>query len=161
MQRLWIGLAVRDALLREAARMAPMETGGVLMGYRGEGGDVVVTAVIGPGPTAMHARARFLPDHAFQEREIARVYQESGRMHTYLGDWHSHPDGPCTLSSRDRVTLRRIGRERDARVPEPVMVLACGRAAAWDVVAHRLSRGPLWRRIERVPIDVFSGIDTE
>lgn len=97
------------------------------MGYTGETGDIVVTHAIGPGPLAKHREKSFVPDHDFQETEIARIYRESGRHSTYLGDWHSHPGGSDRLSWRDRATLRRISRAPAARVQQPVMVIIAER----------------------------------
>lgn len=154
--RLWLGLKAREALVAEATRMTPRETGGVLMGYRGEGGDLVVTAVLGPGPAALHAPTRFVPDQAHHEREIARLYEASGRMHTYVGDWHSHPNGTCALSPRDRSTLRRIGRAREARLAEPLMVLVCGRGTSWEIAGYRLVRDRMWPRIVAMTPVAFS-----
>jgi len=31
----------------------------------------------------------FLPDATYQENEIARIYEDSIRISTYLGDWHT------------------------------------------------------------------------
>lgn len=116
----------------EAKRTDPLETGGVLLGYWADTGEVVVASVVGPGPAAVHRRDRFLPDHAYQEREVALAYRESGRRITYLGDWHSHPSGLGTLSRRDRVTLRRIGNNPGARAPRPLMAIVTSRVK-WDL----------------------------
>jgi len=145
MLRLWLSVAHEDMLLREAARTAPYETGGVLLGYRGEGGDVVVTDVVGPGPNASHARASFVPDHGYHDGEIARLYAESGRRHAYLGDWHSHPGGSCALSRTDRRTLRRIATTAEARAPEPLMLIVGG-FVDWTFAAHHLALGAAWFR---------------
>ena len=155
MLRLWLAIANEETLLRETARMAPRETGGVLLGYRAEGGDIVVTDVVGPGSHALHERTRFVPDHAYQDAEIARIYAASGRRHTYLGDWHSHPGGSCALSRTDRRTLRRIAATAEARVPEPLMLIVGG-FVTWSLVAHHLARDGAWlRRIRSAEIVRF------
>jgi len=88
--------------------------------------EVVVNGVIGPGPNAKHRLFRFEPDYEWQERAIARIYIESGRYVTYLGDWHSHPKGTSRLSIKDHIALWRIGRFEDARISTPVMGILAG-----------------------------------
>lgn len=135
-------------LTRTADTFAPLETGGVLLGYwvhaPGEGpraAEAVVTAWVGPGPRAVHRRRFFSPDHLFQEQEIARLYSASGRLSTYIGDWHTHPGGPGSLSSRDRMALRRIATAPAARAPSPVMIVLADGApwlpCAWLAVPGR------------------------
>lgn len=130
---------VADAIAAEAERATPDETGGVLIGYWAKPyTEVVVTAMVGPGPEAVHGRGHFLPDHAYQEKEIARYYTESGRLHTYLGDWHSHMSPYSGLSRRDRRTAWRIGTHAEARVPVPVMGVASGPDDGWHLTFWRI-----------------------
>jgi integrative and conjugative element protein (TIGR02256 family) len=129
---------------READRWVPEETGGVLIGYQdpGDAALIQVETQIGPGPAAVHARHRFKPDAAWQEARIAAAYTESGRIFTYLGDWHSHPQGSAKPSRLDRSTARRIARSREARMSRPLIVILWGGCDDWQVAAHR---GGLWR----------------
>ena len=142
----WIAPPALDGILVETVRMAPQETGGVLVGYGDVGEGFVVTAAVGPGPDAVHDPYRFVPDHEYHEREVARHYHESGRTETYLGDWHSHPTAAAYLSPRDRKTLRGIARERDARAPTPLMMVVGGEpegVGVWVLRPHPL---PWFRR---------------
>ena len=134
---LWLRRAVDVALQQAAAQKDPHETGGVLMGYE-QDDSTVVTTCIGPGPKAIHTRTSFVPDYDYQEREIARVYKESGRVSTYLGDWHTHPGGRLRLSRIDRDTLRRIAAHPPARMARPVMVILAG-GEPWRLGAWRWS----------------------
>lgn len=125
---------IQAALIREASRACPNETGGVLMGYWRhslkehvpQSGCAVVTAAVGPGAMATHAPRSFSPDHDYQDREIAKIYRDSGRIWTYLGDWHTHPRGKGELSRRDERTIHRIATEPLARAPQPVMLILAG-----------------------------------
>ena len=115
------------AMAVEASRHYPLETGGILLGYANASGtQVVVRASVGPGPRAVHRRRGFVPDHAYHELQTARIYADSGRVWSYLGDWHSHPSGTLVLSRIDRRTLARIARAPDARVPKPLMIVFAG-----------------------------------
>lgn len=118
----------------EADRSFPLETGGVLMGYWASPPvEVVITSAIGCGPRSTHKRHSFVPDYEYQEAEVARVYEESGRVHVYLGDWHTHPRQSVCLSSRDKQTLRRIGASAEARAPVPIMAVLGGGEPHWFI----------------------------
>jgi integrative and conjugative element protein (TIGR02256 family) len=133
---LWLCEEVYRQVSKEAEYYAPLETGGVLLGYWSSNGELpVVTSFLGPGPKAVHSRRGFVPDQSFHLRGIAELYSASGRRLTYLGDWHTHPGNAAYLSATDLRTLRKIASEPKARAPRPVMmVLAPGpvwRASAW------------------------------
>lgn len=128
---------------QEAQSRQPEESGGVLMGYahRTDQSLIRVTTQIGPGPNATHQRHRFEPDADWQCDEVARCYEQSGRIATYLGDWHSHPGGSAKPSRLDRKTARNIARSPEARLPNPLMVILAG-SEDWTPQAYRYR---LWR----------------
>lgn len=133
--RLWL-LDRADALIRaEAALYEDDETGGMLLGYCTAAG-VVVADAIGPGPRAERTPSWFLPDDEWQQDELARRYAASGRTHTYLGDWHTHPGGVPSPSRTDRGTLAKIAAHRPARQPAPLSAVlapdASGTLAFWQ-----------------------------
>lgn len=133
--RLWLDQTDWDGLVVEASRHAGAETGGVLMGWRSDV-DVVVTHVIGPGPSARHEASSFCPDSEWQDAQIANLYEQSGRRLAYLGDWHTHPGGKAWPSRRDERTLRHIASTALARCPDPIMLIlghgARAEAASWQ-----------------------------
>lgn len=134
-----------EEMLLEGRRMFPLETGGVLMGFA-SAGRVVVTSVIGPGPRAVHRRTSFTPDAEWQQARVAELYERSGRRDTYLGDWHTHPGGSTRASFTDWVAAWTIARSREARCPNPVMViLSIAKDGAASVGAYRWDRHRLRR----------------
>jgi integrative and conjugative element protein (TIGR02256 family) len=140
-RRLWLSEAHAAAIRAEAECRYPLETGGILVGYRGGDSGNVITDVIGPGLNAKHGRTWFLPDHRFHDKEVARLYEQSGRHHVYLGDWHSHPNGPISLSWKDTRTLRRIATDRHARLREPVMLIVAGSLnQGWALACFQTTR---------------------
>jgi integrative and conjugative element protein (TIGR02256 family) len=84
--RLWLAADVLEKMVAEAQQTEPLESGGVLLGWHAvEHCDVVVQAIIGPGPNAIHKRTRFEPDSAWQREQIARVYEDSGGRVSFPG----------------------------------------------------------------------------
>lgn len=126
------------------------ETGGVLLGYESPDGDVVIAEALGPGPRAIRTSTTFNPDSEWQQALVAERYAASGRIHTYLGDWHTHPEGVAWPSRVDRRTLRRIARDSAARAPRAIMAIlapdADGILAVWQHSGHwRGPRSRSWR----------------
>lgn len=126
-EKLWLPSEACEQMEFEAEAAAPQETGGMLVGYVTDG-VAVVTALIGAGPLAVRSPGRFEPDGAWQQTELASLYEASGRVETYLGDWHSHPAGVARPSGRDKTTARSIAKHKEARIKHPITVIV---ASTW------------------------------
>ncbi len=103
----------------------------MLAGYRtGQGinADVVITDVIPTGPRAVRRRGRFVPDGEWQQRRLEGLYEESGRVTTFLGDWHTHPHSGARPSRIDLRTFRTVANQKEARAPFPLMLII----GLWD-----------------------------
>jgi len=121
-----------------ARENSPNETGGVLLGYESaDAAAVVITDLVDAGPGAKRKPSEFLPDGYWQEQEIARIYTESGRRSTYLGDWHSHPAGVAAPSRKDDRTAQKISAHVDARARSPLMVIVAKHRDTWRIAAYR------------------------
>ena len=157
--RCFVTRQVIEAALAEAEAKKPLETGGVFLGlYAGQ--DVWIQHIIGPGPAAVHEPARYVPDHEYQEQEISRLYKQSDRRFTYLGDWHSHPSGPEALSPTDIATLKSIARYVQARQPRPIMMIIAGgspwHVAVWQLRLPRMLRcRPRLRQLHLITPETF------
>lgn len=120
----WLSEDVIDEMASEAATAAPNETGGMLLGWENdERNEVVVLALIGPGPAASHSPSSFQPDSGWQQAQLDAAYKQSSGIVTYLGDWHVHPSGGFGMSRRDRRTMAKTASHADARCPRPLMAL--------------------------------------
>lgn len=142
----WLAASALELMLAEAGSREPLETGGMLLGWQGpdDRAGIVVARVLGPGPRAKHRRTRFVPDDRWQRRALAELYERSGRVLRYLGDWHSHPGGGSAPSARDLRTAKKIARRRSARVAAPLTLILAGSAEEeWRPRAHRLIDGRL------------------
>ncbi len=126
----------------DAAEYAFDESGGMLIGYWSENGDAVITNVVAGGPSATRRPNSFVPDGRWQQERLEEIYDRSGRLHTYLGDWHSHPAGALRPSRRDRATARKIARASEARAPQPLTLITVqdGYAWRWRVFRYRSRR---------------------
>lgn len=147
-ERLWLAQEVVDEILADTDTRAPLETGGMLLGYVSvDKRDVVVTTTIAAGPRARRRRYSFRPDGRWQQRRLAALYESSGRMTTFVGDWHCHPDGQAVPSRRDLRTAKKTAQRRRARAPHPVVLIIGGgesdeRIRAWVYANGRLREVP-------------------
>lgn len=128
-------------MIVDHATYAPKETGGVMMGYWVSHNEVVVIAATSAGPNAKHLKDGYEPDVEHDAREIATIYETSGRLHAYLGDWHTHPDSSPALSRKDRQTLASIATDTGARVETPIMVIVAETEEDFQVVTWCLHVG--------------------
>nr|WP_292516581.1 Mov34/MPN/PAD-1 family protein [Mesorhizobium sp.] len=132
----WLPRSVIEDMRVDADQWYDKETGGTFMGYWADSHVAVVTAMIPAGPNAKHERRNFLPDQHWQQAEIGKHYHQSGRLDTYLGDWHTHPDAISNrLSWTDRACLKNIIRTPSARTSTPIMMLMCGKPGGWGLYA--------------------------
>ena len=140
--------------MRAAANSAhPLETGGLLIGYRRNELIVVVDVV--------EVRDVASTSHGYTRREqAAQVVLDTARTRWggtfgYVGDWHSHT-ALVAPSSRDIRSLRRVARQY--RLPVGLIVVARRTAMAsrlFAVVAH----GRRLARLEDTAIAVLEDAD--
>lgn len=153
----WIDRRALGVMVAEADARFPLETGGVLVGYRA-GKSQVITAVTGPGRAAIHRANSFHPDHDWQCSQLDLIYRRSAGMLVYLGEWHTHPNESAHMSTTDRATLTRIAKSEEANASHPVMLIGAGTRNHWKWMANvYLSGGflDLFPRIQSAVIRPF------
>jgi len=136
---------VLTAMREMAANSRPRETGGTLVGHYSEDlQEAFVTAALEADIGARKQRARFYRPPDDVDGQLARIYEESGGLTHYLGEWHTHPGVAPTPSPTDLATLRGLARSRSVATDTPFMVILGGslqtRAAASCTLAERTER---------------------
>lgn len=126
----WVETEALAYIKSESQRMAPKETGGLLLGYWAAEG-VIVTVATEAGPESKHKISSYIPDNKFDSDQIAKYYEETNGVTTYLGDWHSHPKGGSDLSKDDIITLFNISTYGPARAATPIMLIAAKEQCDW------------------------------
>ncbi|WP_425249084.1 Mov34/MPN/PAD-1 family protein [Bradyrhizobium brasilense] len=100
-----------DSYLRIPERAT--EAGGILIGcYRGP--HIEITECSEPLRRDRRARLRFDRDDPGHQGLASRRWSESGRTHTFVGEWHTHPGFSSTPSTIDLKTWREITRHNIA-----------------------------------------------
>ncbi len=117
----------------------------------------VVELIVGPGLRAVHRATCCVPDSGWQQSQLEQIYAARPAT-TYLGDWHSHPQGAGSPSRRDTKTARKIARSREARMSHPLMAILFGNdKRGWDLEVHCLRR----RQLRTLEVTVFSEDERE
>ncbi|MCW9023076.1 MAG: Mov34/MPN/PAD-1 family protein [Gammaproteobacteria bacterium] len=140
-QNLWIPKSIFDAMVEEAEKKKPLETGGAFMGYVADNHDVIITDMIDAGVNAIHKKISFTPDQEYQLKEMEDIYYNSEGMTNYLGDWHTHPNGTTNLSLKDKKTLTRIGITPESQNSYPIMVILASQPSEWTMSAVQFVSG--------------------
>ncbi|HEX3055044.1 MAG TPA: Mov34/MPN/PAD-1 family protein [Gaiellaceae bacterium] len=152
----WIDERLLSEMEADASEHSPRETGGMLLGYWSAQGQAVITKTIPGGPGAVRMRTRFEPDGLWQQEILDEIYLRSGRITTYLGDWHSHPVGVLRPSGRDKSTAKEVAKSQSARAPRPLTLIGVevGGGWKWGVFRYRGRRG-----FERLALERFGGAE--
>lgn len=137
-------------IFNEMNRCFPLETGGVLTGYR-VGNNYMLSNIVGPGPKAIHKSNSFIPDYEYHEKEVARIFFKSKMQQIYLGDWHTHPNAKAYLSKRDKKTLYNIAHSAEAKIKEPLMLVFGTNPI--ELAGWKLKSNILRHIINKVPIE--------
>jgi integrative and conjugative element protein (TIGR02256 family) len=108
------------------------ETGGILLGRGPEENGVIHIEEAGePGDHAERRRDFFLRDRAHAEALAAEAWERSRAI--WVGEWHTHPMGPGTPSSRDLVTYSGLLDDAELAFEALVSVIVVPDAdAAWE-----------------------------
>jgi integrative and conjugative element protein (TIGR02256 family) len=132
--KLGLSLLVTGECLDQLAELTqyhqPKEFGGVLVGsYCADGRCAVVSQLIIPAKYRQSSTS-FAPDPTSINEQLRAL---SAPLH-YLGDWHSHPNGPAQPSATDRATLARLAAHPQVQTHTPLLLIVQTRQQ--QVVPH-------------------------
>jgi integrative and conjugative element protein (TIGR02256 family) len=147
---LWLPTTAVETMIAEAERWEPHETGGALVGYEIKGG-LVITDVVDAGPEAVRETSAFTPDADYQLSDIGRLYTSSGRLNTFIGDWHTHPGGSLAYSRVDLGAMKTVAHSAESRCAFPLMLILGGKDH-WELIAWRYRARPRWAPVAAMRI---------
>ncbi|MBO3272970.1 ThiF family adenylyltransferase [Hymenobacter defluvii] len=109
-----------DQIREQTLLHYPKEFGGVLIGnYSEDGSCAVVSRIIIPSKYR-NSPTSFTPDPTCINRQLRQLPDQL----QYLGDWHSHPDGPGTPSPTDKAAIAKLAAHPDVRTRSPLLLIA-------------------------------------
>lgn len=127
------------------------ETGGILVGYYTSRRDVaVVTDILAAPQDSVRYRSRFQRGVSGLRDLLTGLWRRPiEKRRYYLGEWHSHPEGPPIPSHEDHEQMRRIA-DGSFNCPEPILLLASvGRSGRWELGVWVYPQGTHGMRMAR------------
>jgi len=127
-----------------AASVDGRETGGILLGYdETELGETLVMHAGDAGPNAERRTDFFRRDLAHAQRLADTAYEET--CSHWVGEWHTHPDGPLEPSGTDLLTYQALLDDTELEFESFLAVIvgpgpdgwAAPMAAAWMIEPNR------------------------
>lgn len=107
-----------------AESAGPVETGGLLLGWRRRDLDViVVTEATGPGRNARRSRFGLVLDVQDLQAVVDQAWERSEETVTYLGDWHLHHEAEPRPSPIDRRSVREVSEDARIGVSQPLLMI--------------------------------------
>lgn len=106
----------------------PRETGGILVGfYNPARNSAIITSAEPAPPDSSCHRFNFVRGIRGLTRKLRALWnQKGGPCSYYLGEWHTHPDGPPEPSAQDRRQMGELARDSKVRCPEALLIIAGG-----------------------------------
>lgn len=124
-------IAIRKRCVRQMLEMArrqqPEEIGSSL--YGGYSTDGARAIVHGPTPVpsdSRSSRSTFLRGVDGLCDFFRNLFQQSGGRRHYVGEWHSHPNGPTSASSLDWSRQRELSGDTAMHCPESILLIVGG-----------------------------------
>ena len=119
-----------------AERYIWKETGGVLLGqFALKDGTPIVQKCVPAMSDSQRGSTRFMRGIRGL-REL--LIEEFEKGYQYIGEWHTHPEGPIMPSCVDHLTMMGISRSRIYAMPRPLlMILAGSSKSGWRASVHR------------------------
>lgn len=114
---------VYEFMKNEVVQTKNIETGGVLVGFKGKNNCIYICNATGPGPKAVRTEIGFERDIEYCQKILNEEYQKYRNRSIYLGEWHCHPSGSNCPSNRDLMSLSEIAEAENYLVDEPIMLI--------------------------------------
>ena len=98
---------IHEIVSRTFDALQPNETGGLLFGERDDAArTITIDDASGPPPDSTHSPTGFVRGTSGVDDSLKGLgYGSALNRSTYLGDWHSHPNGTAELSPTDRQAV--------------------------------------------------------
>ncbi len=100
--------ATVEFLRRYVQLGSALETGGVLAGFLRKDDVWILSHPMQPSPRNRAGRHWLKRHRSDAQKFVDKVYQETGGLVNYLGEWHTHPEPTPSPSLEDRKMLQDL-----------------------------------------------------
>ncbi|MCF4101578.1 ThiF family adenylyltransferase [Gillisia sp. M10.2A] len=100
----------------------PKEFGGVFIGFKNETG-FIITDILIPDEYR-NGRTKFIREPGNLNDRLKELHKKTAGKIQYIGEWHSHPDGPTSPSTTDLKAMKDIATDKKINVNTPLLMIA-------------------------------------
>lgn len=123
---LGLSITIKEELIKQlrfyAKAYYPKEFGGLLIGRYSENKiNLFITDTV--LPTKFSSYRYGFGRETEDLRETIYDYFEQVPSKVYVGEWHTHPDGPCVPSITDIKALKEIVQHKEVFIDNPVLLI--------------------------------------
>ncbi len=100
----------------------PKEFGGVFIGYKSDL-HFIITDILIPDQYK-NGQTIFIREPGTLNERLSEIHKMTNGEIEYLGEWHSHPNGPTTPSSIDINAMEIIAKDKNINIDKPLLMIA-------------------------------------
>ena len=100
----------------------PKEFGGVFIGFK-ENKNFIITNILIPDKYE-NGKTVFVRHPGSLNDRLKNIHKLTNGKIGYLGEWHSHPDGPTSPSKVDLNAMKDIAKDKKITIDEPLLMIA-------------------------------------
>lgn len=89
------------------------EAGGMLIGYETLNGDIIIEYATKPFKRDKRTRFSFDRVDKKHNKILKAIWKTQGKIHVYIGEWHTHPECYPNYSLQDKKNWIQIGEKMD------------------------------------------------
>lgn len=131
----WVSQDVIDTFVEyQKDKNFEKESGGILIGYYDSKSKIIkITDVTEPQPSDVQKRFRFLRKDFGHQRIMDSLWEESGRIKSYLGEWHTHLEKNSNPSFIDKNNWKKIALRQNNYDNSYFVIVGYERITFWRV----------------------------
>jgi len=99
----------------------PKEFGGVFIGYKTDV-SFIITDILIPDQYK-NGKTIFVRHPGTLNQRLSEIHNKTNGKIQYLGEWHSHPDGPTNPSRTDINAMQEIAKDRNINIDKPLLMI--------------------------------------
>ncbi|MEH1007957.1 ThiF family adenylyltransferase [Winogradskyella sp. ECml5-4] len=100
----------------------PKEFGGVFIGYKSDL-HFIITDILIPDQYK-NGKTIFIREPGTLNERLSEIHKMTNGEIEYLGEWHSHPNGPTTPSRTDINAMQEIAKDKNINIDKPLLMIA-------------------------------------
>lgn len=100
----------------------PKEFGGVFIGYKSDI-NFIITDILIPDEYK-NGQTIFIREPGTLNERLSEIHKMTNGEIEYLGEWHSHPNGPTTPSRTDIKAMEIISKDKNINIDKPLLMIA-------------------------------------